>query len=117
VKHNYVHIKTESINNNCPECFSTEGLQLSFKQKYIETRFYKAMTNDVTYQLKCRLCNTEIFPVRWTDDIDRVVDYKKKAFTPKPKSFKLKRLTWILIISLDALILLGILVGVGVIKF
>ena len=116
MKNQYIHIKTESLNNHCPECFSTEGLQLSFKQKYNETRFYKAMTNDIIHELKCKICNTEIFPVRWTNDIERVVDYKKKAFTPKPKSFKLKRLTWILLISLDVLILLGILFAVGVIK-
>ncbi|MCK0107977.1 hypothetical protein MWU58_01600 [Flavobacteriaceae bacterium S0825] len=116
MKNQYIHIKTESLNNHCPECFSTEGLQLSFKQKHNETRFYKAMTNDITYELKCETCNSEIFPVRWTNDIERVVDYKKKAFTPKPKSFKLKRLAWILLISLDALILLGILFAVGVIK-
>ena len=74
------------------------------------------MTNDIINELKCKICNTEIFPMRWTNDIERVVDYKKKAFTPKPKSFKLKRLAWILLISLDVLILLGILFVVGVIK-
>jgi hypothetical protein len=116
LKNQYIHIKTECLNNHCPECFSTEGLQLSFKQKYNETRFYKAMTNDIINELKCKICNTEIFPVRWTNDIEGVVDYKKKAFTPKPKSFKLKRLAWILLISLDVLILLGILFAVGVIK-
>ena len=116
MKNQYIHIKTECLNNHCPECFSTEGLQLSFKQKYNETRFYKAMTNDIINELKCKICNTEIFPVRWTNDIEGVVDYKKKVFTPKPKSFKLKRLAWILLISLDVLILLGILFAVGVIK-
>ncbi|WP_347923807.1 hypothetical protein [Pontimicrobium sp. SW4] len=116
MKQNYIHIKTESLNNNCPECFSTEGLQLSFNQKHTETRFYKSWTNDIIHELKCSVCNTEIFPIRWTDEIDRVVDYKKKAFTPKPKSFKLKQLAWVLLISLDVLILIGILIGIGVIK-
>ena len=116
MKNNYIHIKTESLNNNCPECFSTEGLQLSFKQKYNETRFYKAMTNDITYELKCKVCDMEIFPVRWTNDIERIIDYKKKAFAPEPKSFKLKRIAWILLITLDVLILLGILFAVGIIK-
>ena len=116
MKSNYVHIKTELLNNHCPECFSTEGLQLSFKQKYNDTRFYKAITNDIIYELNCNICNTEIFPVRWTDDIERIIDYKKKAFTPKPKSFKLKRITWILLIAIDVLIVLGILIAVDVIK-
>lgn len=116
MKDNYTHIKTESLNNNCPECFSTEGLQLNFKQKHTETRFYKAVTDDIIYELNCNVCNTEIFPVRWTDDIERIIDYKKKAFTPKPKSFKLKRIAWILLIILDILILLAILLAVDVIK-
>ena len=116
MKHNYVHIKTESLSNHCPECFSTEGLQLSFKQEFNETRFYKSVTNDIVYELNCNICNTEIFPVRWTDAIERIIDYKKKVFTPKSKSFKLKRLAWILLITLDVLILIGILIAVGVIK-
>lgn len=116
MKYNYIHIKTESLNNNCPECFSTEGLQLSFKQKFSETRFYKAITNDIIYELNCNICNTEIFPVRWTDTIEQVVNYKKKTLNTKPKSFKLKRITWMLLIILDVLIVLGILFAVGVIK-
>lgn len=116
MKDSYIHIKTESLNNHCPECYSTEGLQLSFKQKYNDTRFYKAITSEITYELHCNICNTEVFPVRWTDDIERIIDYKKKAFTPEPKSFELKRLAWILLISLDVLILLGILLAVGIIK-
>lgn len=116
MKDHYVHINTESLSNHCPECFSSEGLQLSFRQKYRETRFYKAVTNDIVYELKCSVCHTDIFPIRWTNDIERVVDYKKKAFMPKPKSFKLKRITWILLITLDILIVLGILLAVGVIK-
>lgn len=117
MKHNYVHIKTESLNNNCPECFSTEGLQLSFSQKHSENSFYKTVTNDIKCELRCNICHTDIFPVRWTNDIERVVDYKTKAFTPKPKSFKLKRIAWILLITLDVLILFAILFAVGVIKF
>ena len=116
MKYNYIHIKTESLNNNCPECFSTEGLQLSFKQKFSETRFYKAITNDIIYELNCNICNTEIFPVRWTDAIEQVVNYKKKTLNTKPKSFKLKRITWMLLIILDVLIVLVILFAVGVIK-
>jgi len=116
LKDHYIHIKTESLNNHCPECFSTDGLQLNFSQKITETRFYKAVTNDVICELRCKVCDTDIFPVRWTNDIERVVDYKKKAFTPKPKSFKLKRLAWVLLIILDLLILLGILLAVGIIK-
>jgi len=116
MKSDFIHIKTESLNNHCPECFTTEGLQLSFKQKYKETLYYRTLTNEISYDLHCKICNTEIFPVRWTDNIERIIDYKKKTFKPQPKSFKLTRLAWVLIISLDVLIVLGILVGANVIK-
>lgn len=117
MKHTYVYLKKELLKNHCPECFSTEGLELAFKQKHTETRFYKAITNAVVCELNCNVCNTAIFPVRWTNDIERVVDYKKKAFTPEPKSFKLKRITWIVLITLDVLIVLAILLATRVIKF
>ncbi len=116
MNNSYIHIQTETLNNNCPECFSTDGLQLNFSQKITETRFYKAVTNDVICELRCKVCDTDIFPVRWTDDIERIIGYKKKAFTPKSKSFKLKRITWIFLIILDILVLLGILLAAGVIK-
>jgi len=29
-------IKTVDLKNNCPECFTKEGLQLTFKQAYKE---------------------------------------------------------------------------------
>jgi len=116
MKGDYLQIKTESLNNHCPEYFSTEGLQLSFKQKHSDTRLYKAITNDIIYELHCKICSSEIFPVLWTDAIERIIDYKKKAFKPNKKFFKLKRLAWVLLIILDVLLILGILVAIDVIK-
>ena len=109
-----VTIKTVSLNNNCPECYNKEGLELTFKQKFKETPFVKLMTKEVVKELSCKNCNTIIYPARWDDDIDRVVDYHKKAFKPKPSSYKLKRLTWVLFIVFDFIILLIILYSLGV---
>lgn len=113
----FITLHTVSLNNNCPECFSKEGLELTFKQKFSETRFYKSITNETMSSLRCKVCETDLYPVRWTEDIDRVVEYHNKAFTPKPSSFKLKRLSWILIISIDLLIILGILYAFDILKF
>ena len=107
----FITIKEVTLNNNCPECYNTNGLQLTFKQKYIETRFYKSITQETAHQLECKTCESIIYPVRWTDDIDRVFDYQKRAATPKAVSFKLKPLAWILIIA-DVLILTTILLFV-----
>jgi hypothetical protein len=49
-----------------------------------------------------------IYPVQWTDEIDLVVDYQKKAFTPKKSSTYLKKLAWLVII-LTAIIIVAIL--------
>lgn len=102
-----IKVKEVALKNNCPECYSTEGLRLTFKQKIVVTKFYKSITDDIYHELDCEKCNSIIYPVAWTDDIDRVVDYQKKAFTPKKPSTYLKKLSWIVII-LVALIIAAI---------
>ena len=116
MKAEYRVIKTASLNNHCPECYSTEGLKLSFSQRFIENAFYKSLTNTTSFDLQCTVCETEIFPVNWTEDIERVVDYHKKAMQPEPRTFKLKTLAWILLIALDTIILLVLLIVFDVIK-
>ncbi|WP_411767203.1 hypothetical protein [Winogradskyella sp. A3E31] len=104
----YFTLKEARLNNNCPECYSSEGLQLVFRQKFVENAFYKAVTLDTIKEMHCTNCNMEIFPVRWTDDIEQVVAYQTRAVNPKPKSIKLKTLTWILIV-VDLILLVGII--------
>lgn len=99
-----IMVKEVALKNNCPECYSTEGLRLIFKQKIVVTKFYKSITADIFHELGCKNCNSVIYPVEWTDDIDRVVDYQKKAFTPKKPSTYLKKLSWIVIISIALVI-------------
>jgi hypothetical protein len=108
----FITIKEVMLNNNCPECYNTNGLQLTFKQKFVETRFYRSITKETSHQLECNTCNTSIYPVSWTEDIERVFNYHQKAFTPKNPSTKLKKAAWILIISL--LILIIVLIGIVV---
>ncbi|OUR94691.1 hypothetical protein A9Q87_03385 [Flavobacteriales bacterium 34_180_T64] len=101
-------LKEVNLNNNCPECYSREGLQLTFFQKFIENQFFKAITTQTIEKLYCYTCKTEIFSIRWTNDIDQVVAYQKRAATPKTNSIKLKKLSWILITSI-AVVLAGII--------
>lgn len=100
----FLSIKEVALKNNCPECFNTEGLQLTFKQCFKETAFYKSLTQEVTHELSCNNCESKIYPIQWTDDIERVVDYQKKAFEPKKKSLKYKKLFWILLILITLII-------------
>jgi len=107
-----ITIKDVPLKNNCPECYSNEGLVLTFKQKFKETKFYKSISNETVTELSCKKCGTDIYPVSWTDDIERVYEYQRKAFTPKPSSLKLKRLAWIIFIAIDLVIIAIILASV-----
>lgn len=108
----FITIKEVAINNNCPECYNTNGLQLTFKQKFKDTRFYKSLTTETAHLLFCNTCETPIYPVNWTDDIDRVFDYHQRAFEPKKASFKLKRSAWIAIGALIGIIVIAIVTTV-----
>lgn len=106
-----ITIKEVSLKNNCPECYSTEGLALTFRQIFKETALYKSITKDIVEELVCTKCKTTIYPVSWTDDIERVYNYQKKAVEPKKVSIKLKRTAWVLIITFDVLII-GLILAV-----
>jgi hypothetical protein len=110
----YITLHTVKLKNNCPECYSNKGLELSFDQEFVETKFYKSITANTRHHLNCSNCKTAIYPVRWTDDIERIVAYNQKKFEPKPKSLKLKKLAWIIFIGIDVLILMLILYAFGV---
>ncbi|SDR82667.1 hypothetical protein SAMN04515667_0771 [Formosa sp. Hel1_31_208] len=113
----YITLQEVKLNNNCPECYSTEGLELTFKQRFVENALYKAITDDLINEMHCKVCDTAIFPVRWTDEIEQVVAYQKRAATPKPKSIKLKRLGWLFILADLLVLIVVILLITGVLSF
>ncbi|MDF9301162.1 hypothetical protein P5P81_00825 [Tritonibacter mobilis] len=39
MKTEYINLKKAVLNNNCPECFATESLTLSFDQKKVTSPF------------------------------------------------------------------------------
>lgn len=100
MKDQFFTLKTVELNNNCPECYSQEGLLLTFKQGFVENRFYRAISKDLKTSMCCNTCNSEIFPVQWTDDIERVYDYQTRATSPKPSGIKLKTITWVILTSI-----------------
>lgn len=97
MKTHFITIKEVALKNNCPECYSNEGLRLTFKQKFIESYFYKTLTTETSHILSCKTCHTTIYPVSWTEDIERVFKYHQRAYTPKKASFKLNKKAWALI--------------------
>ena len=107
MKDNYTHIKEVTIKNNCPECYSNDGLHIDFKQKIVETKFYKSITSDIRHELKCKTCNSTIYPIAWTDDIERVFNYHQRALHPMKASTYIKKTSWIIIALLLFLAILA----------
>ena len=101
-----IDAKEVALKNNCPECYDNSGLRLTFRQKIKDTRFYKSITSQINHEITCLKCNSIIYPVQWTDDIDRVFEYQKKAFTPKKASTYIKKASWVAIISAFVLLTL-----------
>jgi len=101
-----INIKDVALKNNCPECFSKDGLRLTFKQKIKDTKFYRSITSEIIHELTCSRCDSIIYPGQWTHDIDLVFKYHEKSFTPKRASTYLKKTSWIVIVSLFLLITL-----------
>lgn len=83
------------LNNNCPECYGSNGLEISFVQQEIENRFYSKASKHITPTLYCNNCKTIIYPVNWTDDIERVYQYQKKQVVTNSTQFKLKPISYI----------------------
>ena len=104
---NLVKVKEVTLNNNCPVCYAKGSLLITFMQKVIETKFHKSITQEIKHDINCKTCNSIIYPVQWTDDIERVVDYQKKAFKPMATSTYIKKTAWI-VIAFIALIAIAI---------
>lgn len=91
-------IEQKIIANNCPECFANDALSLTFYQQCTEGSFFKRTTDEITNTLKCTKCNTDIYPVRWTEDIERVYEFYLKSIQPNKPSFKLTKISYVLIV-------------------
>lgn len=96
------------VNNNCPECYSTEGLEFIFSQEEVQNKLYSKANKEVIETLHCHTCDQDIYPVKWTEDIEQVYDYHRKLAKPKNSGIKLKPLAYLLILT-DALIITAII--------
>ena len=96
-------IKEADLTNNCPECFN-QDIKLSFYQKHTYSRLFHKTTGEVSHQIKCNKCNSIIYPVKWTQDIERIFDYYQKMVVPQKKSIRFTTLFFVLMLILIALI-------------
>lgn len=95
-KTNTLH--TARLKNNCPTCFGTDGLEINYTQAEKETLLFKKPATDIEHTLYCHTCKNQIFPVNWTEDIERVFDYNKKIAETNKQYLKVKPLFYISIV-------------------
>lgn len=88
MKTEYILLKEAILTNNCPECYSKEGLMLSFKQEKLHSKLMIKTKGEIIEHMNCRTCETTIFPGRWTDDIERTYAYHKKTTAPERPSVR-----------------------------
>ena len=100
-------IKEAELTNNCPECFNQE-LRLTFYQKHKYNSFYHKTSGEVTHEIKCKTCDSTIYPVSWTEDIERVFDFYRKMVVPDRATTKFTMLFYTLILILIVLVSGGI---------
>ena len=103
VKEKKVIIKETNITNNCPKCFNQE-LKLTFYQRHTYGRFFDKTTKDISHEIKCIKCNSLIYPVDWTEDIERVYQYYLKMATPDKASIRFTPPFYILTLLLIAIV-------------
>lgn len=106
-KEKLVTLKESDIPNNCPACFN-QDLRITFYQKHKYGRFYDRTTNEISHNIKCNKCRSTIYPVDWTDDIERIFEYYQKMADPEKASVRFTSLFYILALLLVALIGAGI---------
>ncbi|MET1258825.1 hypothetical protein ABV409_05760 [Flagellimonas sp. DF-77] len=100
-KEKNIAIKHADLTNNCPECFNQE-LKLTFYQKHTYNPFFHRTTGEVTHEIKCKKCYSIIYPVNWTEDIERVFEYYQKLVAADRPSVRFTTLFYVLTLLLLA---------------
>ncbi|MBP2831391.1 hypothetical protein J8281_04250 [Aquimarina sp. U1-2] len=109
MKKEYIVLKETTLTNNCPECYATDGMVLSFKQEKQKSKFWIRTKKNVLESIVCGKCENTIYPGQWTTDIERVYDYHKKTIDSKPASLKFTGLFYGLLLFVLVIVGLGYL--------
>ncbi|MGJ8665614.1 MAG: hypothetical protein ACSHW7_04555 [Patiriisocius sp.] len=109
-------LHTAKIKNNCPECFANDGLEFSFTQNENSQKLFTKADKKIVEKLYCSSCNTQIFPVSWDDDIERVYEYNKKQVIPKKTSLRLTSLGYIVVL-ISIVVVAALVYGVIYLSF
>jgi len=81
-----INLYIADLKNNCPVCYTDNGMQLSFFQIEKETRYFLKSDKEIQGSIFCSNCNQSIYPIQYTKDMELVYDYhSKKVEAIKPK--------------------------------
>jgi hypothetical protein len=109
VKTEYITLKETTLTNNCPECYSTDGMILSFKQQKLKSKLLVKTKSNIIESINCNKCETQIYPGQWTLDIERVYNYHKKTIDHKSGSLHFTRLFYTLMLLITVIIVISYL--------
>ena len=109
-------IKEAELTNNCPECFN-QDLKLTFYQKHTYGAFAHKITSEITHKIICNICKSDIYPAKWTDDIERLFNYYQKTVHPEKSTLKFTTLFYASIIVILGLGITTYLYLQGIIQF
>lgn len=93
-------IHQATLKNNCPECFATNGIKISFYQEEKENAVQTKASNMIKTALQCQTCHSYIYPIQYTEDIERVYEYHYKQALPLKRKSKWKPLAFVLLLLL-----------------
>ncbi len=97
-KERYELLREAPLNNNCPECFN-QNLTLRFSQRHLQGKLYHRTCREVRQELQCNTCKTVLYPVQWSEDIERSVAYYEKAVEPARAGIRFTILFYVLLVA------------------
>lgn len=116
-KEKLVVIQESDLTNNCPECFNQE-LKLTFYQKHKFHKLYHKTSGEVSQELKCKTCESIIYPVKWDKNTENAFTYYQKMVKPQRASIKFTTLFYVLIVGFIVLVGVGAYLFInGILKF
>lgn len=112
--HKTHELHSARLKNNCPTCFGADGLEFTFTQRENENGFFIKPSSQIDESLYCRNCKTTIYPVNWTEDIERVYDYNRKIAETQRQYLKVKPLSYIIIFAAIVVVAAGIFLLINI---
>lgn len=100
-------IQEAELTNNCPVCYA-QDLQLRFFQRHTYGKLYHKVTGDVIHEITCRKCDSVIYPVQWTEDIERSFDYYNKLVKPSRQRIRFTTFFYVLMVMLISLVSIAV---------